>query len=92
MSDSRRDKKPPASVEDLADEAMEGWEHAFGPAEFAAMREVMADLYASHPVISKLGDEALAWLTVNPDASEQRGIKGVAAIIEAEVKKRAGRG
>ncbi len=92
MSDSAINKKQPASVEDLADEAMAGWEHAFGPEEFAVMRAIMADLYATHPVLSTLADEALEWLTVNPDASEQRGIKGIGALVEANKKKQVGRG
>lgn len=58
--------KAPQTVEDLADEAMEGFESLLRPATFKAIHMLVSDLYATHPVMRRLADEALV------DARPQR--------------------
>lgn len=58
--------KTPQTVEDLADEALDGFEKLLDPVTFKAMHNVLSDLYATHPVMRRLADEALV------DARPQR--------------------
>jgi hypothetical protein len=51
--------KQPKTVEDLADESMEGFETLLRPSTFKAIHTLVSDLYATHPVMRRLADEAL---------------------------------
>lgn len=79
-------KGPPRSVADLADQALEGWDHLLSAESLAAMREIMETLYTSHPVMKAFAKEALEESRLAPEASEDRNIKGFAAWLEQEKK------
>lgn len=50
---------PGRTIEDLADEAMEGWDKLLGPTMLATIREHILELYETHPVMRQLAQEAL---------------------------------
>lgn len=53
------ERKPPQTVDDLADEALEGFEELLSVRSYAAIHSLLGDLYTSHPVMKRLADEAL---------------------------------
>lgn len=59
----------PTSIEDLADEAMEGWDAVLGPSSLASIRELILEMYETHPVMQRLAAEALVSARVAPDES-----------------------
>lgn len=75
----------PKSIADLADEALEGWDEVLPPALAASVKDLMALLYETHPVMSQFADEALAAGRVAPEESEQ-GEKKVAVSPDGDVE------
>jgi hypothetical protein len=54
------DKKRPKTIDDLADEGLEGFEGLLCPATYQVIHDLLCDLYTSHPVMSRLAEEALS--------------------------------
>jgi hypothetical protein len=84
--------KPPSTVEDLADEALAGWEGVFGPQQRAVLRTVLVDLFATHPTMAALAEERLVESRVPLDDSGL-GVKLPGPVTDAlrgAGKKRAG--
>ena len=44
----------PSTIEELAEEEAESWDHLLGPSTRDAMKRLLADLYATHPVMKRL--------------------------------------
>lgn len=70
-------KGPPQSIDDLADEALEGYEKLLSPRSYAAIHSLIGRLYTTHPVMSRLADEALVDARGATLASEENIKPGV---------------
>jgi hypothetical protein len=64
------DKKRPKTIEDLADEGLEGFEELLCPATYQVIHDLLCDLYTTHPVMSRLAQEALSQSNAEPSESE----------------------
>ncbi len=67
MSETKR----PQSLDGLVDEALEGFENLLCPITYRAMRNLIEDLYETHPVMRRFADEALGSAGRVPEANEK---------------------
>jgi hypothetical protein len=75
----------PSTIEELAEEEAESWDHLLGPSTRDAMKRLLADLYATHPVMKRLAEERLGDREA-VSTSNERNLYGV----ELERKLRGG--
>jgi hypothetical protein len=89
MSSQRAPDWTPKSIEDLADEALDGWEDVLPPALAASVKDLVALLYETDPTMKQFADEAVAASRLAPETSEQ-GEKNVKVSPDGhvEVKKK----
>jgi hypothetical protein len=64
------DKKRPKTIEDLADEGLDGFEELLCPATYQVIHDLLCDLYTTHPVMSRLAQEALSQSNAERSESE----------------------
>lgn len=78
------DKKLPETVDDLADEALEGFEHLLSARSYAAIHSLLGDLYTCHPVMKRFAEEALAEARVAAPSDAYEGVEPVAETEQAD--------
>lgn len=63
----------PSTVEELAEAEADSWDHLLGPGTREAMKRLLADLYATHPVMKRLAEERLGEQATSTSNELERG-------------------
>lgn len=82
------EQKRPQTIDDLADEALVGFEKLLRPSTYSAIHSMLGHLYATHPVMSRLADEALVDTRAGRLESDEQVRPGVEIPPEQLLKKK----
>ncbi len=82
------DEKRPHTIDDLADEALEGFDKLLNPETYEFVHSLLGQLYTSHPVMSRLANEALVDVRPETVASDEQIKPGVELPPEQLLKRK----